>query len=373
MVEAKTKSYKSRATYNANGEVDEMTEQEAVTKMVAPGTPRPGKYRQGVIQVHLTRSCDKACYGCTQASNLRGPVRFMTPDQFETAVLSLKTYWGVVGVFGGNPAVSPHFEACCEILRAHIPWEQRGLWCNNPLGKGKIMRETFNPAVSNLNVHLDAKAYAEFKKDWPECNPVGLTKDSRHSPPWVAIQDLKEYRKPCPDIDCNANEYDEGMYVCSACNGTGTVPDEAKIWATVSDCPINKHWSALVGVFRGEVRAWFCEIAGAQAMLRQDEPDYPDTGLRADRMYDDGEKYWWQLPMHSFSSQARWHCFRCGVAVQGYGELAIKGTGPEQVSQEYADVYKPKKQGREVQVVTEIKQLEPLLGRMTDYLGNASK
>jgi hypothetical protein len=66
-----------------------MNEQEALAKMVAPGDRRPTKWRGGVIQIHVTRACDLACYNCTQGSNLAGRVPFMSPAHFEQAVLSL--------------------------------------------------------------------------------------------------------------------------------------------------------------------------------------------------------------------------------------------------------------------------------------------
>jgi hypothetical protein len=319
-----------------------VNEQQALAKMVAPGTKRPGKWRQGVIQILITRACNLSCYHCTQGSNLGGKPMVMTPEQFEVAVQSLKGYWGVVGVFGGNPAVSPHFNEICKILRKYFPKEQCGLWCNNPMGKGKVMRETFNPAVSNLNVHLDKGAYAEFKRDWPESMPFGLTQDSRHSPVFVAMKDV--------------------------------IKDEGLRWQLISNCDINVHWSAIVGTFRGEVRAWFCEVAGAQAMLHQDDPDYPSTGMKVDRMYDGQTKYWWQLPMPTFAHQVRKHCHECSVPLKGYGELAQQGTGPEQVSATHADIYKPKRKDRQVQIVTTLEELKSnAINRFTDYLGNAKR
>jgi hypothetical protein len=326
--------------------------------MVAPGTKRPGKWRSGVIQVLITRACNLSCYHCTQGSNLGGKPMVMTPEQFEVAVQSLKGYWGVVGVFGGNPAVSPHFNEICKILRKYFPKEQCGLWCNNPMGKGKVMRETFNPAVSNLNVHLDKGAYAEFKRDWPESMPFGLTQDSRHSPVFVAMKDV--------------------------------IKDEGLRWQLISNCDINVHWSAIVGTFRGEVRAWFCEVAGAQAMLHQDDPNYPDTGIdprhgycipsaRAEGLMVLKEPFgvgvkWWELPMHAFKHQVRKHCHECSVPLKGYGELAQQGTGPEQVSATHADIYKPKRKDRQVQIVTTLEELKSnAIGRFTDYLGNAKR
>lgn len=99
-----------------------MDESTAISKMYAPGQKRPGKRSPGgVIQIHVGRACDKACFNCTQGSQLSGISHFMTPEQFEQACISLKNYFGTVGVFGGNPALSPHFEEYCQIIQKHIP------------------------------------------------------------------------------------------------------------------------------------------------------------------------------------------------------------------------------------------------------------
>jgi len=316
-----------------------MNEAECLALMKAPGDRRPNAWHGGVLQIWITRACDKACFGCTQGSNLGGSPGFMTPDQFQIAVDSLKDYFGVVGLFGGNPAVSKHFEAICEIFRGSaIPFERRGLWCNNPLGKGRIMRETFNPLVSNLNVHLDRAAYDEFKRDWPESHPFGLTEDSRHSPVHGSMIDLG-------------------------------VPEPER-WERISRCDVNQRWSAMIGVFRGEVRGWFCEVAGAQAMLRQHDPEYPDTGVVVDPGH---PASWWQLGMGGFADQVRQHCHNCLVPMKGYGELACNPNGREQTTVSYADVFKPKRVDRPVDLVTLATELGRPLERTTDYLQNSAK
>lgn len=311
-----------------------MNEQQALSKMIPPGRVRPQSYMGGVMQVHLGRSCDLACNFCTQASNLGGKSVFMKPDQFEQAILTLKDYFGVIGIFGGNPCMNPNFEEICSILREHIPFHRRGLWSNNPLGKGKTCRETFNPLVSNLNVHLNQAAYDEFKRDWPECDPVGLHNDSRHSPPFVALQDVIE--------------------------------DEEKRWELISNCDINMGWSAMVGVFRGELRGWFCELAGAQSILHQNNPDYPDTGVKI-------EPGWWKRPMEDFSHQVRLHCHACGIPLRGHGELSQSEDGKEQVSKTHQDVFKPKRKNREVEIVATLEELGSTLNRVTDYLQNGRR
>jgi hypothetical protein len=315
-----------------------MTEQEALAVMVPPGQKRPGKAFGGVIQVLVTSSCNLSCVHCTQASQLARKPWFMTPEQFEQAVRSLAGYFGVVGVFGGCPTISPHFEEYCRVLRDHVPFERRGLWANNLMGKGAACRATFNPAVSNLNVHLDRKAYDEFRRDWPEARPFGLAEESRHSPPYVALAAL--------------------------------IADKGERWELISACPINRHWSAMIGVFRGELRAWFCEIAGAQAILHQDDPSYPDTGLDPAEHGRLGRQ-WWQAPMAFFAEQVRWHCHDCGVPMQGHGALSQDPDAAEQVSEVHHAFFRPKRKGRRVELVTLRGQLGEPLERMTNYLGNA--
>lgn len=309
-----------------------MNEAEALTKMISPGMRRPKVWSGGVLQIHVTRGCDKACFNCTQGSNLAGKINPMTPEQFEAACASLKDYFGVVGIFGGNPCTSKYFADYCGIIAKYIPKDRRGLWSNKLFGHGKLCRETFNSAVSNLNVHLDQAAYDEMKRDWPESNPVGLTTDSRHAPPYVALQDV--------------------------------IADEGERWEMISRCDVNQNWSALVGLFRGELRGWFCEIAGAQAMLHQYDPNYPDLGVKV-------EPGWWQRPMADFADQARFHCHGCGIPLRGHGELAVGGT-TEQVSKTHADIYKPKSRGREVQLVTLREELLPG-ATATNYIQNAKQ
>lgn len=377
-----------------------MTLDECLPKMIAPGQLRPSKpYRGGVVQILVTRACDKSCYGCTQGSNLGGPVEFMSPTHFEQAVRSLgfrdgygtsklaatgflptDAYFGVVGVFGGNPALSPHFGAYCDILKELVPFDQRGLWCNHPKGKGLLMRETFNPRYSNINVHLDRAAYDEFRRDWPEVGPVGLTTDSRHSPVHLAAKDV--VLKECVCLYRVAGDLFP-VKNCPNCGGTGRVPDYDRIWDAVSTCDINQNWSAMIGVFRGELRAWFCEVAGAQAMLHQHEPDYPDTGVPIhvwDNLPGSGQNVtavdntWWREPISSFRNQVEKHCPECAVPLRGYGELSQAEDGVELTSKTHAGVFKPKRKGRKVQVVTDLVQLGTgRIEHVNHYLQNSTR
>lgn len=313
----------------------QLTSPSLSVNMVMPSNKRPHVYRGGILQIWLTNACDRSCFNCTQLSNLAGKPRFMTPDQFRVAVASLKDYFGVVAVFGGNPMISPHFEEICRDLRAAIPWEQRGLWSNHPKGKGRTAAITFNPRYSNLNTHCSQEAYDEFARDWPESKSYlkGLDSDSRHSPPFVAMKDV--------------------------------IADEAERWRLIQDCDINKNWSAMICVFRGQLRGFFCEIAASQAMLHQDEPDYHDTGLPI-------TPGWWKQGQEAFAGQIKKHCHECGIPLRGHGELANNPDGKEQVSQTHAANYKPKRPGRIVEVVDNLIQLGSPLVRITDYIQNGA-
>lgn len=298
------------------------------SKMKAPGDHRP-TWMNGIIQIHITRACNLTCSHCTQGSNLAGKPVMMTLENFELAARSLRDYYGVVGIFGGNPTMHPQFKEITDILRDYIPFERRGLWSNNLRGHGKLCREVFNPAVSNLNVHCDKDAEAEFRRDWPEAKLIGQF-DSSHSPVYVSMNDLGI------------------MYT-----------DKVKM---INNCDINQLWSPIICQTKHGARAFFCEIAGAQAMLMDSTND---TGLPVS----DG---WWKLPITAFEDQIRNHCFNCGVPLRGKGSLAVNGT-TEYVSETYLPIAKLKKKESKIKVVKTLDDLDGSVTRSTDYINNGLK
>lgn len=290
--------------------------------MVPPRKKR-ATYHGGILQIWVGRMCNKACFGCTQGSQLAGKPGMIAVEQFERAVESLADYWGTVALFGGLATLHPRFPELCEILRRHVPFARRGLWANDLNGHGAVCRETFNPAVSNLNVHLDAAAREEMARDWPESEPYikGHDVDSIHSTPFVAMRDL--------------------------------IPDERERLRLIGQCDINKYWSAMICVVRGELRGFFCEVAGSIAMLHQDNPDWCGTG---EEMPDVGvpiEKGWWKRPMADFADQVRQCCHACGVPLRRPGQAAIAGSF-EEFSKTHEFIARPKVKGRPVVMVESI-------------------
>lgn len=301
------------------------------SNMISPSQKRPSIWRQGVLQIWITRACDKSCFACTQGSNLGGKPGMISLHHFEQACQSLDGYFGVVGIFGGNPVLHPQFDELMEIYRHYIPFEQRGVWCNHPKGKGVVLRDTFNPQISNLNVHLDKDAYDEFCLSWPESTPYlkGLDSDSRHSSPFVALMDVIE--------------------------------DEEERWKMIADCDINKYWSAMICEVKGELRGFFCEIAAAQAMLHENDPNYPDIGLPVTHG-------WWNQSIEAFAEQVNFYCHRCGIPLRAKGELAINGKS-EFVSETHVKFYTPKIKSRNVEKIVSLKDIRRLIQvRSTEYL-----
>ncbi len=306
--------------------------------MVAPSQKRAGIWRNGVIQIQVTRACDLACHHCTQGSNLAGKPVVMTPDQFDQACASLEGYWGVVGMFGGNPAMHPQFDKLCEIMRARFPFEQRGLWCNNLRGKGQHARITFNPRHSNLNVHLESDAAEEMRRDWPECAPhiKGVDIDSVHGSPWVALKDV--------------------------------IADEAERWKLIGKCDVNQHWSAAIGVVPGKgLRAFFCEIAYTQAALHADNPDWDGTGQPMPDLGLTVLPGWWKFNMNAFEAQAKLHCHACGIPMRRPGQLAIGGE-KEEFSETHRHIARPKVRERPVEIVSIGNTIERVERPSTEYL-----
>lgn len=296
-----------------------MTESEMLARMVPP-SQRRRRWRSGILQIHITRACNESCFHCTQASNLAGRPVMMTPDQFEKACDSLAGYFGVVGIFGGNPCMHSQFPVICEIFRSKFPdIDQRGLWSNNPMGHGAVCRETFAPWHSNLNVHLDTKAYEEFATDWPECRRFlkGQDGDSSHGSPYVSRADI-------------------GLSEDEIAEGTAT-------------CEVNQEWSALIGVARGDLRAYVCELMYMFSVMHEGDPDWPETGLPV-------EPGWWRKPMTDFAEQVRVACRHCGMPNKTDGQLAIGGQH-EQVSDTHLPWFRPKQKNRQVMRVTSREQI----------------
>lgn len=288
--------------------------------MKAPGDFRSGVWRGRVLQVKITNICDLDCKNCSVAV---GPAKklkkqfLMTPDQFRTACQSLKGYDGVVGMFGGNPCISKYFEQLCEIMREEIPdMAQRGLWSNRLFGHGVACRQTFNPHVSNLNVHQDSDAYDEMIETWPGCNPVyaGLHSPSHHGPIFGSMTEL-------------------GL-------------SEEEMWKKIGKCYVNQTWSAAITVVDKQLVGYFCEIAATMAELTGD----PSKGVKI-------EPGWWAKKMPYFEHQVHEYCTKCLIPLNPR-KIDAASAEPEEHTAAWTPVFATIK-GRPMK---EINSLDAIMG-----------
>jgi hypothetical protein len=126
----------------------------------------------------------------------------------------------------------------------------------------------------------------------------------------------------------------------------------------INNCDINQYWSPIICQTKHGLRAFFCEIAGAQSMLLNS--DY-DSGLPV-------TDNWWKLPITAFEDQIRNHCFNCGVPLKGKGDLAVNGN-TEYVSKTYLPIAQLKKK-KNIKVVEKLSDLGGNVERATDYIQN---
>ena len=119
-------------------------------------------------------------------------------------------------------------------------------------------------------------------------------------------------------------------------------------------------------VIRGELRGFFCEVAGAMASLHADNPDWAGSGQQ---MADIGvkiERGWWRKPMAAFERQVNTCCHHCAVPLRRPGQLAVMG-GHEEFSQTHRHIARPKVKDRPVQFVS-VEALVRTERPATDYL-----
>lgn len=54
-------------------------------------------------------------------------------------------------------------------------------------------------------------------------------------------------------------------------------PDPLEMWDIIPSCDINQQWSATIVQNKGELRAYFCEVAASFDLARQEDHGYPVT------------------------------------------------------------------------------------------------
>ena len=231
-----------------------------------------------IICIDVTNKCDLDCSNCTRLLANQEELWEMTTDNFRAALCSMKGYQGVIAMIGGNPCMHRQFEELCQIFVEEVPnRRQRGLWTNNFFKHRDIITKTFG--CFNLNSHGAPKASKELmilademkKEGWIVWN---YYQHSDHSPLLTAMRDL--------------------------------YPDEEDMWQRITKCDINREWSAAIIQNKGQLRAYFCEVAASFDLARgEDHGVEPTEG-------------WWAKSVVDYADQVRHFCPGCGVPAKQY-------------------------------------------------------
>ncbi len=275
-----------------------------------------------IICVDVTNKCDLHCSNCTRLLKNQTELWDMTPDNFRLALRSLKGFQGVIAMIGGNPCISKHFPELCRIFAEEIPEKrQRGLWSNNVFEYQELIRDTFG--FFNLNPHNDDRGRRSLEK-LKEMVPGAkfFVGHSHHAPLLTAMRDL--------------------------------YPDPKEMWDLIPSCDINKEWSATIVQNKGELRAYFCEVAASFDLARQEDHGVPVT------------EGWWDRSIKDYSRQVKQFCPGCGVPARLKGHLDIQQT----------DTYSPcnakiaqnsLRKKRKIIEITSLKDAERLSNAATNY------
>ena len=249
--------------------------EEALARMRAPRN-------MFVICIDVTNKCDLACSNCTRLLANQTDLWEMTPDNFRLALRSLKDYFGIIAMIGGNPCMHSKFTELCQIFQEEIPNKlQRGIWTNNPFKHEALCTEVFG--TFNLNAHGEERAKPSLQRLTDHARQDGAVVwtymgNSIHAPLLTAVKDV--------------------------------YPNEDEMWERIAGCDINRDWSAsIVQNSAGELRAYFCEVAASFDLARGGDFGHPVT---------DG---WWKQHLVAFQDQVKRFCPGCGVPAKQKGTL----------------------------------------------------
>lgn len=243
-----------------------MTFEEAVPLMRGPRNMH-------IICIDVTNKCDLECSNCTRLLGQQDHLWEMTPENFRLAVQSLKDWFGIIAMLGGNPCMHSKFEELCAIFVEEIPDRlRRGLWTNNPFKHEDLARETFG--TFNLNTHGEERARPAMERMTESARTGGQIAwtymgNSTHAPLLTAIKDI----------------YAEG-----------------EMWDKITKCEINRDWSAsIIQNKAGELRAYFCEVAASFDLARGTDNGHPVL------------PGWWKRDIAAYKDQIKHFCPGCGV------------------------------------------------------------
>lgn len=175
-----------------------------------------------------------ACSNCTRLLGHEKRRFIMTPDQFRDCLLVARDFLyrsppdaqgrsKVLGIFGGEPLMSPYFAEYVNIFCTLVPESKhRGLWTSVDWKTYKGKYGDAKPLVERL---LGNDGYLNWNMHTEE-------QHCEHHPVLLAIGDV--------------------------------IKNEKQKWNLINECWLNRDWSAAYSLdANGEIRFYFCEIASS--------------------------------------------------------------------------------------------------------------
>ena len=209
-------------------------------------------YRQQCIQIDVTNACTMKCKDCTRFIDKNVPTYYMTVDNFRKAVESVKDAPMNIGIMGGEPGLHPQFDQLCAVLRELIPVERRQLWTN------------------------------------------GYTIE--HHSEDVSITFFTE--------NIVYNDHKEGS-IHQPLSADFVIKDDFVHGLLVGNCWVNWRWSgSIIQTGFGDVKGYFCEVAGARAILTSDHSEGFDI-----------VSGWWDKEPNEFLPQVLKYCKKCSACI----------------------------------------------------------
>jgi hypothetical protein len=175
----------------------------------------------------------------------------------------------------------PQFPQIAALWERYVPPKQRGLWTNNLMTHGDVVRRVFYPdGTFNLNVHGSQRAREQMQKYLPGIPVWGTEGASHHG---QVIGHYKDYG----------------------------ISDEE--WLKKREaCTINQNWSGAIYERDGAPYMYFCEVAGSHDGVRRE-----NHGVRC-------EPGCWEWGMEKFQHQVRECCDRSCIVpcnFRGHNDL----------------------------------------------------
>jgi hypothetical protein len=241
-----------------------------------------------IIEIDWCSYCQAACSHCTRAvADRTAKTHFeLDPKEFEKALKSLEGWQGkgginTVGAIGGNPILHKKFELMCDIFRAN--------W--GPSGR---LRQFRGPILDIAQAFMGTQCNHSSKR------VLFTNLGKQFYPVYEAAVDTFSW------IQVNTHEHageHRAMFMeRSEYNKlTGQSDDD---WVRNRDsCGLQRDWSpAIMPDAKGEVKAWFCEVAATI-----------DTLFFEGKSGWSAEKGWWKRTAAEYGDQIHL-CNYCALA-----------------------------------------------------------